>query len=162
MHHAPSVQYPVGRSRIAVAVVVCLWSLGAFAAVGQAWQTGGLGGLVLLTGGSVLLAGAIACWYLRQTPVGALRWDGESWYWLPASPSPGACSVPLTTPPQVSLDLQLVLLLSLNAKGQRACWLWLEQSQLPDRWDDLRRALFSKRQGAPEIDSTSWPVKGPV
>ena len=162
MHHAPSVQYPVGRSRFLVAGVVVLWLLGAFAAVGQVWQTGGLGGRVLLTGGSVLLAGAVAWGFLRKTPVGALRWDGEAWYWLPAALTPGACSEPLSTPPQVSLDLQRVLLLSLNARGQRACWLCLERSQSPARWDDLRRAVFAQREAAPEIDSVAWPERGPV
>lgn len=162
MHHAPSVLYPVGRSCFLGRWVPLLWVLGALAAVGQAWQTGGLTVPVLLTGGSVLLAGAMAWWYVQHTPTGALRWDGEAWFWLPQPLAADAFAEPLVAPPQVHLDLQHVLLLGLRLPGQRPCWLWLEKPQSPARWDDLRRAVFAERQALPEPDSAAWPEKGLV
>lgn len=158
MHHAPSVLYPVGRSRFLGRLVPALWLLGVLAAAGQAWHVGGLTGPVLLTAGSALLAGALAWWSVRQTPQGALRWNGEAWHWLPETVGDtlGEEVAPLATPPQVHLDLQQVLLLSLAPAGGRRLWLWLEKAQSPARWDDLRRAVFAERQATPNPADAVW------
>ena len=160
MHNAPSVLYPVGRSRFLGRLVFVLWGLGVLAAAGQVWQVGGLTGPVLLTSGSAVLAGALAWWSLRQTPQGTLRWDGEAWHWLPETLREDKFSEPLTTSPQVHLDLQQVLLLSLVPAGSRRVWLWLEKAQSPARWDDLRRAVFADRQATPDPADAVWPEKG--
>ena len=162
MHNAPSVLYPVGRSRFLGWLVTLLWLAGALAAAGQGWHAGGLAWPVLLTGGSVLLAGALAWWSWQHTPHGALRWDGGDWHWLPETRNPGAFPEPLTAPPQIHLDLQQVLLLSLSQAGSRRVWLWLERAQSPMRWDDLRRAVLADRQRTPNLADAVWPEKGPV
>jgi toxin CptA len=56
---------------------------------------------------------------------------------------------------QVSLDLQQCVLLRWSA-GRTPHWLWLERRQRPERWDDLRRAVYSRaRMEAPREDEPS-------
>lgn len=162
MHHAPSVPYPVGRSRFLHATVFVLWLAGVAAAAAQAWHVGGWTPPVLATLGSCLLAGALAARWLRQRPQGVLRWDGEAWFWTPQPPAATAADGPLASPPCVHLDGQQRMLVSLAPAGGATVWLWLESAHSPQRWDDLRRALFDARPGAPDADAPDWRGKGLV
>jgi toxin CptA len=42
------------------------------------------------------------------------------------------------------LDTQSLLLVRLDEPTQRARWLWLERRARPERWQDLRRAIYSR------------------
>lgn len=136
MHSAPSVSYPVGRSRLAATVLLLLWLLGGvvtalwwFQAPSQAWW---LEGRWL----AVAAVGAVAAWSWWQGPSGILAWDGETWTWSGDRPDH-------TGMLEVSLDLQHWLLLRWTC-GNASRWLWLERAGRAESWDDLRRAVYSR------------------
>ena len=136
-HTAPPVQYPVGRSfgvgvfvlgtQVLAALVMLLWWMQAPAPGGRHWAGLGL----------VAIAGACAWWHWWRSPVGVLQWDGQQWHWRR-----GLESV-LLEPPVVCLDLQRYVLLQVRVSGSRMVWLHLEKASFPQRWQDLRRAVYS-------------------
>jgi len=85
MHGAPSVTYPVGRSRGATRILVVLWALGALCAGASCYLFDSAGWRHVLLVASVLFAGVAAGFGLRQEGAGVLlrRLDtglGESAY----------------------------------------------------------------------------------
>jgi len=135
MHSAPSVSYPVGRSRFAGGLLMCAWLLGAAACV--AWRlTSPPSGLRSSAAAATLvLAAGIAAWHWWRMPSGTLSWDQEQWSWRGAHMPAAAL--------QVSLDLQHWMLLRWGS-SRRSSWLWLERASGPDQWSDLRRAVYSR------------------
>ena len=136
MHNAPSVTYPVGRSRFALGVVMLAWSAGAAACLLWWWQVQPASARSGLVAAAVLAAGS---WSLRawsRSAVGLLTWSGQGWNW-----TAGAQAEPGT--PQVSIDLQRWLLVRWSGDGASR-WFWLDRSASPAHWDDLRRAVYSR------------------
>ena len=141
MHNAPSVSYPVGRPRVAGLLAAALWLAGAVVtllwlreAADPGWRQGLAATMLAITG-----AWALRSW--SRSPQGELRWDGTSWTW------PGGAGA---TGLDVALDLQRILLVRRRESGA-AHWLWLERSRDPQRWLDLRRAVYSRaRTEAPD------------
>ncbi|MDF2466117.1 MAG: hypothetical protein K0Q43_4352 [Ramlibacter sp.] len=135
MHNAPSVSYPAGRSRLAAALLLGVWLLGCVAASlwqfhrPDAWRLAAM--LAML-----LAAGAFAAWHWLHTPNGTLAWDGEGWTW---SVHPQATAANL----EVGLDLQRSLLLRWRVGGASQ-WIWLDRDTRAERWDDVRRAVYSR------------------
>ena len=140
MHNAPTVNFPVGRSRfqgwllglISLIAVLVGW-LWCFQADSVGWRQG-LFFLTLLA----TLAGAIRVW--RRTPTGSLHWDGQVWSWSRVDDS---VSGVLT----VHFDLQFCLVLSLRQASGVRIWLWSERRADVTRWDGLRRAVFAHVTG---------------
>ena len=135
MHSAPSVTYPVGRSHLAAAFFWAFW-LGAAGLVGL-WtaQAGSAGWRQAL---AALVLGVAVIWAFidrRTTAAGELSWDGQQW-----SHTGAAGSGTLV----VALDLQSVLLVQWRDGRRGGAWLWLERSRLPERWNALRRAVYSR------------------
>jgi hypothetical protein len=145
MHGAPSVTYPAGRSRFAAVVLGAAWLLGCAAAL--LWSSHSPDPWRLAVMGAALLAtGAAAAWDWWRRPSGTLEWDGGAWRW---SAHPGDAAGQL----EVSLDLQHTLLVRWKAAGVSR-WLWLARGDRSERWDDLRRAVYSRaRPQAPLPDS---------
>ncbi len=141
MHSAPSVNYPVGRSRWAAALLALAWSAGA--AVAAAWSA--QSDIALWRPGAVWLAlagsglFALRAWWTG--PEGVLAWDGSSWSWTAVR---GAATVGQL---RVSIDLQVLLLTSWHDADGRH-WLWLERARAPERWSELRRAVYSRARPA--------------
>ena len=136
MHSAPSVSYPAGRSRFAAALLLLAWLLGG-AAVALWWLQPRTEGWRLGTAWLVLAAaGAFAAWSWWHSVPGTLAWDGETWSW-----SDGRREH--TGLVEVSLDLQHCLLLRWRSENALR-WLWLERAGGAERWDDLRRAVYSR------------------
>lgn len=83
------------------------------------------------------LVGGWSSWI--HSPAGRLVWDGALWHWdLPdLSPADDQCTV------QVIVDLQFAAMLRLAQTGASPVWLWVERSQMPERWLDLRRAVYA-------------------
>lgn len=155
MHSAPAVSYPVGRSRDADRLLFGLWALGAACAGGAMLELDDiLGGRAALLALSVLCAGAAALWLDRGASSGALRFDGRHWS-LDGAPSSSASPAFAAARAEVGLDLQFLMLLRLVEPGRPRRWLWLERRGNPSRWQDLRRAVYSR---AP----TSSPVGAPA
>jgi len=158
--HPPTVQFPVRRSR-ALAWLLALFLVGAAAGVvGWLLQAGGrqapaLHGLA--AAGCWLLAAASAVHYWWRQPAALLRWDGQFWVLETASGTPRAAGPPATVgAPVVLLDFQTHLWVHVQAEGRARTWLWLERSACPERWLDLRRAVYSRpRPGAGNADVTA-------
>jgi hypothetical protein len=135
MHNAPSVSYPAGRSRFAAWLVLGLWVPACAAAL--LWyglSPDGVRTAAML--GALAASGLFAAWHWWRTPAGTLAWDGARWNW---SVQPGVADAGV----EVALDLQGVLLLRWEA-GRARRWIWLERDALPERWDDIRRAVYSR------------------
>jgi toxin CptA len=144
MHSAPSVSYPVGRSRFAGGLLLGLWLLGVAACV--AWRLGSpaSGARSAIAAIVLVLAAVLASWNWWRMPDGMLSWDQEQWSWQ------GGQAVV-----QVSLDLQHWMLLRCHA-GSNSCWLWLERAKRPEHWAEVRRAVYSRAR--PE----ALPKAGPT
>ena len=136
-HTAPPVQYPVGRSfgvgvfvlglHFLAALVMLLWWMQAPVVGGRHWA-----GLAVMA-----IAGGGSCVHWWRSPVGVVRWDGQQWLWVR-----GTVLEPLE-PPVVCLDVQRYLLLQARVGGGRRLWLHVERRAYPQRWLDLRRAVYS-------------------
>lgn len=141
MHSAPSVSFPVGRSRLARRLLWGLWALGAVALAAWCIQFSGAPWRTALMG-VVLAAAAHAAWVASRLGEGArLRWDGSHWS-CDGAVRLGDAGV------TVHLDLQSLVLVRLREPGGLAMWLWLERSSDPARWLDLRRALYAAAPSA--------------
>ncbi len=151
----PAVSYPLGRSAAFAVVLVSLLVLG-FCALAL-WSIQGAGTAAPLKCVAWILwclagIGALQCW--RAQFCGALHWDGIHWYLLDLDPN--GVSWALSVPPDVFLDLQTRLWVSVLPAGRSRIWLWLERSSQPERWMDLRRAVYSRaRPGADNADETA-------
>ncbi|MBT9514001.1 MAG: hypothetical protein IV104_16805 [Acidovorax sp.] len=151
----PAVQYPLRRSLALGAVLVGLLLAGA--GVLAAWVLGGVRSpLVVGTAAAGLWLTAAACalhFWLRQF-VGVLRWDGQAW--TQEGGPEGKIFWALSRPPEVILDLQTHLWVRAFPLGHRGIWLWLERSSQPERWMDMRRAVYSRaKPGADNADETA-------
>ena len=82
MHNAPTVNYPLGRSRFQAWLTAGTCLLALLAGLLWCTQVGATGWRqgVWLFGWLTSSLLAFQSW--RQTPVGVLRWDGESWCWV--------------------------------------------------------------------------------
>lgn len=88
---------------------------------------------------AVLLAGIAARTSWVRLPTGQLAWNGDVWRWESAGYQAGIAEHEVS----VIADFQRTLLLRLENQAHASMWLWLEQSALPERWLDLRRAVYS-------------------
>ena len=88
---------------------------------------------------AVLVAGTAARLSWNNLPSGQLAWNGEVWRWESASYQTGIAELELS----VIADFQFRLLLRLENHARASLWLWAEQRTMPDRWLDLRRAVYS-------------------
>ncbi|MCG2595246.1 hypothetical protein LZ009_20910 [Ramlibacter sp. XY19] len=137
MHAAPSVTYPVGRSRFAGALLGTVWLLGAAALLAWTLTTPIPGWRHLLAAGVLAAAGfaALAGWL--RSPAGNLAWDGGAWRWQQGDDS-------VAGQPHLALDLQARMLLRWTPEQGRPLWLWAERDAAVSHWDALRRALYSR------------------
>ncbi|MES2787224.1 MAG: hypothetical protein V4684_17290 [Pseudomonadota bacterium] len=147
MHSAPSVTYPVGRSRFAGVAVLVLWLLGAATVCGwwlqaqaPGWRT--LAALIVVVG-----SGVLAAMTLGRSHIGSISWDGEKWKLPPLEQQADGAI-------EVALDLQRWILLQAKT-GAGSQWLWVERSAKPERWDDMRRAVYSRAR--PQAERAAAP-----
>jgi len=84
-----------------------------------------------------------------------LQFDGQAWT-LGQTAKSFSGPLALSVPPEVLLDLQVHLWVRIVPIGHSAQWLWLERSSQPERWMDLRRAVYSRaRSGVDNADETA-------
>ena len=153
---APSVQYPLRRSRVLGALLLALLFTGA--GVVAAWVGFGARDAVLSAAvalGLWLLAAAGATHFWWSQPRGVLQFDGQAWT-LGQTAKSFSGPLALSVPPEVLLDLQAHLWVRIVPLGHSSQWLWLERSSQPERWMDLRRAVYSRaRSGVDNADETA-------
>jgi toxin CptA len=138
-HNAPSVTYPLGRSHWQALVLLAFW-LAALLLVGV-WTLASqeLGWRQAAGGISLVGAGWAARHGWKNAAVGQLTWDGQVWRWEGPGYQAGVAEYALL----VALDFQKVMLLRLENQAHAKLWLWAERGALPERWLDLRRAVYS-------------------
>ena len=141
---APAVRFPVRRSRAVGGVLAAIALAGAAALL--AWRQLGTDLAVVATvaGAAAWLAAAVGAWHWWCGQFcGELQWDGQQWRL--DSLLPGRSPVMLQCAPEVQWDLQGHLWVCVQeAQGRQRIWLWLESRQQPERWPDLRRAVYSR------------------
>jgi len=136
MHSAPSVSYPVGRSRFALAFLFLAWVAGVAGLALWRAQTAPKSLAMFMGAAAILVPAAFAIRGWVRSPQGTLAWNGEGWTWKSSGDGePGT--------PEAVLDFQAIVLLRWSS-GRATRWLWLERGALPARWDDLRRAVYSR------------------
>ena len=141
--------YPLGRSYwqafflsalwLAALLLVCVWTL-------ASQQLGWRQAAGLLT----LMCAGLAAWHgWKNAPVGQLAWDGQVWRWESRGYQAGVPEYELS----IALDLQNVMLLRLENQAHAKLWLWAERRAFPERWLDLRRAVYSPHRSPSGIVS---------
>ena len=144
-HNAPPVVYPLGRSRFLGALLLCLWLCGLLLALAWFLQGGRqLDWRIALTLAVIGGAGVAAYTGWRNAPAGQLAWDGEVWRWESPGYQAGVAEYRLS----VLADFQHAMLLRLENQAHACLWLWMERRSMPERWLDLRRAVFSPHKAA--------------
>lgn len=136
MHSAPSVSFPVGRSRLAPRLVWAAWGIGVAMLAAWCAQFDGAPWRTALLASAVLLAAVAA---LRAARLGEgirIHWNGQHWSCDGAVRFDSAVAT-------VHLDLQSLMLVRVHEAGRGAAWLWAERAAFPTRWLDLRRALHA-------------------
>jgi toxin CptA len=157
MHSAPSVTYPVGRSRGATRLLLVLWALGACCAGASCYLIDSAGWRQLLLVFSVVFSGVAAGFGMRRDGVGTLHFDGIHWSLsgVDASRSVRAARA------MAALDFQSLMLLRLSEPGRARRWVWVEQRAMPERWRDVRRAVYSRPLSAAPAGDT-WRATAPA
>ncbi len=147
MHSAPSVSYPVVRSRRAALLLLAAWGLGALAVFG--WAVGGpppssplAGVLQLASPAWVVLAGMAVAASWRRLPAESLAWDGQHWHCTGAGVPHAEGTL------AVCLDLQGLVLVRFQPARGAVRWLWLDRDAAPGRWHGLRCALAARPRPA--------------
>src|SRR5688572_15252951 len=79
MHSAPSVTYPVGRTRGATRILLALWTLGVCCAGAACYLFDSNGWRQLLLLLSVVFSGVAAGFGLRRDGAATLHFDGLHW-----------------------------------------------------------------------------------
>jgi hypothetical protein len=151
MHAAPSVSYPVGRSRFAAAVLASAWFAGLVAAFAWSAQADTVGWRQGLAGAALVASAAFAAAGWLSTPCGTIAWDGAEWNWQERGLAAASGR------PQLVLDLQSRMLLQWVGSNGARRWLWVERKSDASHWAALRRALYS-RASTPVPPSGKPPV----
>jgi hypothetical protein len=73
---------------------------------------------------------------------GILGWDGQAWTIEIVVPT--VETLVLSAPPHVFIDLHSHLWVSADPMAGIDIWIWLQRSRQPERWMDLRRAVYSR------------------
>ena len=96
--------------------------------------------LVLLLGfTAVALCGIAGFRALKSSPVGQLVWDGQHWHCESPAYQTGMAEYEVL----VAADFQKIVLLHIKNHANASLWLWAECAAAPERWLDLRRAIYS-------------------
>lgn len=105
-----------------------------------------------------MLAGAAAYKGWKSTPAGQLTWDGQCWRWEETGHLTGVTEQKLT----VVFDFQTLLLFRLESPTCAHLWLWAERSVQPERWLDLRRAVYAPHRTVRQTLENSLRAQEPI
>jgi toxin CptA len=86
---------------------------------------------------AVAVTGVLALRSWARAAAGVLAWDGAGWTWREGAGAAAAGTI------ELSLDVQHTMLVRWHDGGSRR-WLWLERRRCRERWDDVRRAVYSR------------------
>jgi len=146
MHSAPSVNFPVGRSRLARRLAAAFWGLGAAMLCAWCVQFDGAPWRTALLAAALLLAAGAAIRAVRLGEGVQLQWNGQHWSCDGTLRLDGAAAA-------IHLDLQSLMLVRMHEPGRRPAWIWVERVSCPPRWLDLRRALHASAGARLDADA---------
>ncbi|MDB5845818.1 MAG: hypothetical protein JWP79_3128 [Polaromonas sp.] len=149
-HNAPPVVYPLGRSSFLGSLLLGLWLAGFFSVMLWCHFTKPMDWRMTLAFLCVAGAGIAAGTSWKNMLGGQLAWNGQVWRWESAGYLSGAAEHEVS----VIADFQNMLLLRLENQARAGLWLWVEQGAMPERWLDLRRAVYSPHK-SPAASLTS-------
>ncbi|MBP3980462.1 MAG: hypothetical protein KKG12_12315 [Gammaproteobacteria bacterium] len=149
---APPVRYPVGPGSVLRWGLLILLGTGGAVLVFWLLQGAGDSAMRLFVAMLVWSVAASAVWHFwRKRIRGLLQWDGVHWRLEIDQLGRSVHSFEGTL--WVRLDLQNHLWVCLDGQDGRHAWLWLERQGAPERWGDLRRAVYSRpRPGGSRAD----------
>ena len=131
--------FPLGRSHLHGWILLC----GSIAGVllVSVWAVGSqqLGWRQLTGIAAVFGASWVAFRGWKNSPVGQLAWDGQVWRWEGPGYQAGVAQYDLWA----AADFKNVMLLRIENQAHATLWLWAERKSSPERWLDLRRAVYS-------------------
>lgn len=107
---------------------------------------------------AMTLVGLAAYMGWKNSPVGQLAWDGQFWRWEGPGYQAGVAEQKLS----VVVDFQNLLLLRLENPAHAHLWLWAERHALPERWLDLRRAVYSPQKAVKQAPQDDLQALEPV
>ena len=119
-----------------------LWLAGLFAVLFWLKVSRSIDWRAFLAAAALVFAGIAAFKGWKNSPIGQLVWDGQLWRWESQGYQTGAAEQTLF----VIADFQNLLLLRLENQAHASLWLWAERKALPERWLDLRRAVYSPQR----------------
>jgi len=134
----------LGYSRFLGWLLLGLWLAGSLAVLLSLDATRPLDWRKVLTLAVVLGAGMAVRSGWNNAAVGQLAWNGEVWRWESKGYQTGIAVYELS----VIADFQSMLLLRLENQAHARLWLWVERGAFPERWLDLRRAVYSPRKSS--------------
>lgn len=132
------------RSRLQGQILLALWLTGLLTVclwLQVNWPPGWRQLLAIVT---VVCTGLAGYFGWRNSAQGQLAWDGRLWRWE----SPGYQSGVAEQMLSVVADFQHVLLLRMENQAHATLWLWVERTAAPERWLDLRRAVYSPQRAS--------------
>lgn len=167
--------YPVHRSRALALVAALLWLFGAVSVA--VWATSGGADVGAadwrpwFAAAALLASASGAVSFCKSSGQSQIVWDAEVWRVEASNCSfAGGPRIAETVDGasnaanleiQVILDVQVALLLRL-ARGQCAVqWLWVTRNHLPERWLDLRRAVYSPVRHVAPVTRADFNASGP-
>jgi hypothetical protein len=155
---APAVRFPARRSGIVGGVLAAAVAAGLVVLMAWLLQGSHQGPAVAIAAAVCWLAAAAGAWHWWHGQFcGELCWDGQQWALDPLVP--GRHPQVLRGTPEVQGDLQHHLWLRTSGDaGRPRIWLWLERSRQPERWDDLRRAVYSRAGSGTASASEFAPI----
>ena len=151
-HQAPPVIYPLGRLRFLGWLLLGLWLAGSLIVLLSLDTRRPFDWRMVLTLAVLLGAGAAVRSGWNNAATGQLAWDGEVWRWESMGYQAGIAAHELL----VIADFQGLMLLRLENRADAKLWLWVERSALPERWLDLRRAVYSPRKSPTKPLQNVW------
>lgn len=137
MRCAPSVIYPVLRSRRVGVLLAVLWCLGALPVTAWLVRVSAPLSACVAVVAWTMLAGALCAWHWWRAEPDRLAWDGQSW----------STSTVFDAHLAVALDLQFLMVLRVVPVVGRSQWLVVDREASPSAWHSLRCAVTAAGPG---------------
>jgi len=138
-HNAPPVTYPLRRSPVKALIYGVVWFAVLAVVVSWIWLSRNSSMALLLGIGALALSALAGIFGMKSSPIGQLVWDGQRWHWESLAYQVGTAEYEVF----VAADFQHIVVLHIKNHANASLWLWAERGAFPERWLDLRRAIYS-------------------